>query len=369
MAADSVARSLLCGVRSMWKLHRYYLRELTATLLLTFAVLFGVVLLSTLNRGIDRAQGFGLVAAVKVTFYWAADTLPHLFAMSLLFATVLTFARASQEREITAIRSAGLSPRVAMAPAMLLGVGLSLVGGWAQHYALPWVHYQKYHVITAAVRNVLLQTGLANDKLQFGSFVMTWDRQREDRTWEGVTIKIGEGHDVEKLTSGIWIADTASLVMLANQEELELTLTNPRQPTSNVAFERVVTTMNIRTISESGRRYESDRDLSSDHLLAEVERGQNDNPNGARFTVHRRSCFALMPFLFAPIGFCIGVLARERGRVLALVFAMVPLAIYYITDVCAARLVRDVDWPPIAWLPAAVLIALGVPFCWRLLRL
>ena len=27
---------------------------------------------------------------------------------------------------------------------------------------------------------------------------------------------------------------------------------------------------------------------------------------------------SLMPFLLAPIGFCIGVLSRERGRVLAL---------------------------------------------------
>ena len=84
--------------------------------------LFGIVLAATVYRGIDRAQGGGLLDAALITFFWAADTLPHLLAMSLLIATVLTFARASQDREITALRAAGISPRVPVVAAMLVGI-------------------------------------------------------------------------------------------------------------------------------------------------------------------------------------------------------------------------------------------------------
>ncbi len=357
----------------MWKLHRYYLKELSASAALTFVVLFGVVLLSTVNRGLDRAQGFGLIAATRVMMFWAVDTLPHLMSMSLLFATVLAYARASQDREITAIRSAGLSPRVAMAPALLVGIAFSLVGGWAQHYMIPWVHYEKYHVITEELRNVMVNTGWTDDKLQFkDKFVMTWDHQDENRDWHNVYLKVGENADIS-LGSGIYHARKASLSIQREKDEIELRLFDLRQPGDMSAepthFNMFAVNVNLRSISEQSRRTESDKDLSSDHLLAEVDRGQHDNPNGARYTVHRRSCFSLMPFLFAPIGFCIGVLARDRGRVLALVFAMVPLGIFYICDAIGAKLVRVIDWPPVGWLPAAVITLIGAPFCWRLLRL
>ena len=45
----------------MWKIHRYYLKELTTNSVVTFLVLFGIVLTATVYRGIDRAQGGDLI--------------------------------------------------------------------------------------------------------------------------------------------------------------------------------------------------------------------------------------------------------------------------------------------------------------------
>ena len=78
--------------------------------------------------------------------------------------------------------------------------------------------------------------------------------------------------------------------------------------------------------------------------------------------------FPLMPFLLAPIGFCIGVLSRERGRVLALSFCMIPLALVYVSDFLGESALRVMPWTFMGWLPAMVILILGVPFCWRLLR-
>ena len=52
----------------------------------------------------------------------------------------------------------------------------------------------------------------------------------------------------------------------------------------------------------------------------------------------------------------------------ALLFAMVPMLLFYGCVLATESLTKVVDWAPIAWLPAAVIAALGIPFCWRLLR-
>ena len=151
----------------MWKIHRFYLRELLGAVLLTFTVLFGIVLIATIYRGIDRAQGGSLLSAVLITFFYAADTFPHLLALSLLFSSVLVFARASQDREITAMRAAGISPRVPLVAALIVGVMLSVVGSFALHYLIPYAHYYKYRVVAEVTRQLIVNTGMSGDKISF----------------------------------------------------------------------------------------------------------------------------------------------------------------------------------------------------------
>ena len=124
----------------------------------------------------------------------------------------------------------------------------------------------------------------------------------------------------------------------------------------------------IQILKGRGDRTAGDRDLRSDSLLSEVYRGVHSDPLAARYTVHRRACFALMPFLLAPIGFCIGVFSRERGRMLALSFCMIPLALVYLSDFLGESALRYYPHSLLGWLPAAVMVLAGAPFCWRLLR-
>lgn len=366
----SASRDLeLCGAGPMWKLHRYYLKEVVVCATITLTVLFGIVLVSLVYRGISRAEGFSLLDAAKITFYWTADTLMHLLPISLLFATVLTYARASQDREITAIRGAGVSPRVAMVPALLVGILFSLVASWALHWMVPRAHYMKYRVVADGVRNVLLRTGMLGDRLSYGGLTMTWERKDEQGNWRDVIIQVDRDRpETGVLTEGTYLVDSAS-VEIEDDERLVLVLHGAREATGGTQLqENTRISINMREISESQRREEDEKDMSSDQLLAEVYRGVHRRPGAARYYVAQRTCFALLPCLLAPIGFAIGVYARDRGRVLALVFAMVPIVLFYLGDFVGAKLVRATDWAGFAFLPAAILAGLGLPFCWRLLR-
>ena len=95
----------------MWRLHRYYLKELAVNAFITFTVMFAVVLISLVYRGIQRSQGGGLLDAALITLFFALDALPHLLTIAFLLATVMTFTRAAQDRELIAVRAAGISPR------------------------------------------------------------------------------------------------------------------------------------------------------------------------------------------------------------------------------------------------------------------
>lgn len=360
----------------MWKLHRYYLKELAAVSAITFLVLFSIVLISLVARGIQRAQGGGLFDAALIMLFWAMDAFPHLLPIAFLLATVLVFARAVQDRELVAIRSAGISPRVPMNAAVLLGIVLTVVGSLCMHYVIPDVHFRKYRIVAEVFRSVIQNLKLGGDRIPLldTGFVLTFRQRGEFGEFRDCTLYVPEGRRLApQLQSPILFVDqVAILVPEAGGDELTIRLQGIRDPLDDPSSNQVVGEVSIalplHDIVDKDRRTERDEDLGSDQLLAEVLRGVHPEPTAAWYTLLRRSCFALLPLLLAPLGFCIATFARDRGRVVALLFALLPLAVFYGSDVAGAKVLVATDQPLAGLLPALSLSLLGVPFCWRELR-
>ena len=354
----------------MWKLHRYYLKELVVNAGITFLVLFAVVLVSLIARGIQRAQGGGLWDAALITLFWALDSFPHLLTIAFLIATVLTFTRASQDRELIAIRAAGISPRVPMTAAVLVGIGLSVIGSLALHYVIPDVHFRKYRVIAEVVRNAFVNLKLGSDRIKVleTGYVMTF-RQREGYEYFDCTLYCPADRVLKDLESPILHVDKIAIPPIDEGDEtLSIYLTGIRDPIGGTEGGELPISLSLHDLINRERRDDSNDDVRSDQLLAEVLRGVHRAPHEALYTLFRRCCFALMPALLAPIGFCIAEFARERGRMVALVLALIPLATFYLGEVLGARLLVTTKNPWCGWLPAVLLLAAGVPLCWRQLR-
>lgn len=354
----------------MWKLHRYYLKELAINAGITFLVLFAVVLVSMVPRVIQRLQGGGLYDAALMTLFFALDSFPHLLTIAFLIATVLTFARAAQDRELTAIRAAGISPRVPMTAALLAGIVLSVAGSLANHYVIPEVHYRKYRVIAEVFRNVVMNLKLGSDRIKIPNRdeVLTF-RQQEGTDYVDCTIYCPPGKSIAGMTSSIVKVDRVSIPPIGeNSDDIVIELQGLRDPINNTPKGTVRLALDLRLIADKDRRPDQNEDMQSDHLLAEVLRGVHPQPHEAIYALFRRCCFALMPALLAPIGFCLAEMTRERGRVLALVLALVPLAAFYFGDAMGARILFVTRNPWSAWLPAVLLLAIGAPLCWRQLR-
>lgn len=363
----------------MWRLHRYYLRELLIHASITFAVLFAIVVISLVARGIQKAEGGGLLDAAVITMLWALDAFPHLLPISFLLATVTTFARAGQDREITAIRAAGVSPRVPMMASVLVGLGLSVVGSLTLHYVLPEVHYRKYRVIVEVLRNTIVSMGLgsSDDRVSIPGtdLALTYGRREGADQSEEVVLRDcwlylpdGRARDLGFVSPIVHVDKVWIPLPKEEDTSLRIVLQDGRDPLTNTRFDTLEPRFPLRAIGEGARRDERDDDMGSSQLLSEVLRGQHERPNGARYTLFRRTCFAILPLLLGPIGFCLALAAQNRGRAVAMLFALAPIGVFYVGDVLGGKLLRATDEPMFGWLPAAMLITLGAPFCWRELR-
>lgn len=351
----------------MWRLHRYYLKELAINAAITFLVLFAVMLVSLVYRGLQSAQGGQLEDAAMITFLYAADSVQHLLTISFLLATVMTYTRAAQDRELTAIRAAGLSPLVPMLPAVLVGILLAVVGSLSVHYLIPEVHYWKYRVIPTVMRNMFMNLKLGSDRLRvpgtpyvvtFGSHVRNEYRDCVVYTPRGL-----EGTSpifrVDRITTADLDSDAADWVVV---------LDGVRDPFGNIASGQIRLGVPKDQIGNRDRRNDTDADLTSDQLLAEVLRGVRQDQYLPIYTLFRRCCFALMPVLLAPIGYCLAELGRLRGRVFTLALSLLPLVAFYVGEVAGMRLLAKTHNPWVAWMPALLLSLFGVPLCWRQLR-
>jgi lipopolysaccharide export system permease protein len=117
----------------MRTLHRYLLREVLATLVLTVGVFTAVLLmgnamkevLALVVRGQASLMGVGKAFVLLIPFV-ISFSLP----MGLLTAMLLVFGRFSADQELTAARAGGISLVSLVAPVLLLAVGFSGLNAW-----------------------------------------------------------------------------------------------------------------------------------------------------------------------------------------------------------------------------------------------
>ncbi|MEO0480505.1 MAG: LptF/LptG family permease [Planctomycetota bacterium] len=356
----------------MWRIYRYYTREVIVNTALTFTVLFGIVLIASVSRGIRRAEGFGLIDAAKVTLLWAADSLTHLLPIALLFGSVLTFARASQARELIAFQAAGVNTRVPMRAALVVGCLGSLLTFWVLHWEIPKTHFWKTRIITENIRAVLLQSNVNGDSVRQDSMVLTWDGRSEDGAFEDLVLFVVEPlpelQQLQIAKEGIFLANSVRVSAIDEGATLSVEFENLHDPINGVALANPILRQDLESIASRARRLEGAEDLSSDQLICEVLRDIHPEPLEARFQVNRRSAFSLLPLLLAPIGFCIGHLSRDRGRVVALALAGVPLGIFYASDFIGAKLTFATQNPIFGWSSVIGLGLASSPLMWRVFR-
>jgi len=157
----------------MRTLRNYILRESVMPFLLSLAVMTSAFLLGNLirlaNMVINKGVSLGLVG--KVFLYYIPFFLTYTLPISSLVAVILTFSRFSADNEILAIRANGIHLRRLLAPALVIGIILSLFAIILNIQVIPYA-YQKQ-------RELLKEMGTKNPTalLEAGTFISDFKDQ------------------------------------------------------------------------------------------------------------------------------------------------------------------------------------------------
>src|SRR6056300_1534176 len=95
----------------MRRLYKFSIRSFIGPFLATFVIAMVILVMQFLWKYVDDLMGKGLSAAVvmELMFYVSAGLIPLALPLSILLSSIMTFGNLSENNELTALKSSGLS--------------------------------------------------------------------------------------------------------------------------------------------------------------------------------------------------------------------------------------------------------------------
>lgn len=125
----------------MLLIHRYIMWELLRIFLLALVGLSSIVVMAGIVQETAQ-QGLGPEHILMLIPMLLPSTLPYTVPATMLFTVAVVYGRLAADNEITALKAAGIPIRVAIWPALLLSLMVS-VGIFALHYEyIPHTHHR-----------------------------------------------------------------------------------------------------------------------------------------------------------------------------------------------------------------------------------
>jgi lipopolysaccharide export system permease protein len=145
-------------------LQRYVLRELVGPFVAATAVLLSLFYAMVLVRGVEFLLGSAATPADWLMLGGAMlpMLLPQVLPISFLLGVMIGFARLGEDGELTAFSAIGISPRQLVRPALILGLGVSVLLAVTVFVWKPWGIAQMRQTAREVIeRNILgdLQPG------------------------------------------------------------------------------------------------------------------------------------------------------------------------------------------------------------------
>ncbi len=125
-------------------LTRYILKEIFLPFVFSLLVIVFILFVNFLLRVIDRflGRGLDLLTILEYLFLNLAWIVALATPMAVLIATLMTFGRMSEDNEITAMRSSGISFLTIIQPALLFGLIVSIGLVYFNNFILPEMNFR-----------------------------------------------------------------------------------------------------------------------------------------------------------------------------------------------------------------------------------
>lgn len=347
-------------------LDRYIFRELLSPFLISLGALCFVMLTKELLRLVELlvTKGVAFLSVLKVF----AHLLPSFLVLTLpiagIIASITAFGRLSFDKELVAMRAAGLSLVRLSHPVFvfaLLVFGLTLtLSQWGQ----PWSNVNLKKVALNLLRDELvleLERGVFNEAVPKMVIYVPDTQAGQDPT--GIFVSDDRNPDDPRV-----IVAQQYFVMTdpkSNQVALRLVdgVIHSRpdnvEQYSKVSFSTYDLKMNF-----NENLYGSDERSSVETILAKLDQsGWKDTAALRRLMEHYKDlAFPTASLVFCILGVPVGIVSKRSGRMGGFAVGVLVVVIYYVLNVACEFLVTTLIIPPFAgaWLPNALFLVATV---------
>lgn len=357
-------------------LDRYIFAELLAPFLISLAALCFVMLTKELLRLVELlvSKGVGFWAVTKVFLYLLPSFLVLTLPIAGIIASITAFSRLSYDKELVAMRAAGLSLLRLSRPVLIfscLVFGLTLVlSQWGQ----PWTSVSMKKLALNLLREEItfaLDKGVFNEPVPK---MVVYVSDSEDGDGTGGIFIADERNpaDLRIIVAGdhALLADTGSnqvgLRLLDGSIHSRLSEVDQYQEVSFSTYDLRVNLDQSLYASSEGER------PTLEAILAKLDQ-TNWQDTGAlrRLMEHYKDlAFPTASLIFGMLGVPVGIVSKRSGRIGGFAVGVMIVIAYYILNVLCEFLVTTWILPPFAgaWLPNAMFMAIGLGLFYRVSR-
>lgn len=356
-------------------LDRYIFAELLTPFLISLTALCFVMLTKELLRLVELmvSKGVGLWAVTNVFLHLLPSFLVLTLPIAGIIASITAFSRLSYDKELVAMRAAGLSLLRLSRPVLvfsLLVFGLTLVlSQWGQ----PWTSVSMKKLALNLLRDQItfaLDKGVFNEPVP-KMVVYVSDSEEKDAKG-GIFIADERNPNDSRIivaSNHVMLGDAGSsqigLRLLEGSIHSRLTEVGQYQEVDFSTYDLKV------TLDQS--LYASSEERPTREAILEKLQQTNWTDTGAlrRLMEHYKDlAFPTASLIFGMLGVPIGIVSKRSGRIGGFAVGVMIVIAYYILNVLCEFMVTTLILPPFAgaWLPNILFLAVGVGLFYRVSR-
>jgi len=339
-------------------LDRYIFAELLSPFSLSLGTLCFVMLTKELLRLVELlvSKGVGLLAVLKVF----AHLLPSFLVLTLpiagIIASITAFGRLSLDKELVAMRAAGLSLLRLTQPVLLFALLVFVLTLWLAQWGQPWSSVNLKKVALNLLRDQLVLA------LERGSF---------NEPIPKMTIYVSD-KGAESSAGGIFISDERNpddpRIIIARQYQVLIDGANDQvalrlqdgvihsKPDEIDQYQLASFSSYDLKLSLNQSGYGSTEDRPTyDQLVARLNQSQWRDPSALRrmMEYYKDLAFPTASLILCILGVPVGIVSKRSGRIGGFAVGVLVIIVYYMLNVACEFLVTTTRISPFigAWLP------------------
>jgi len=361
-------------------LSRYVFREILTSSFLATALATFVIFLQGIGKLFELLVHSAKGPAVLELF---ALALPPILLLSMPFGVLVGIlvglGRLSSDNEMIAMRSAGVSTRIVVAPVLSFAFVAMLLSGacavWLNPLAIR-AEYRILNTVAAAQLTADVEPRVFEDQFTNDNTVLYVDDVKSENgpvaVWTGVFIADltppGERKTgVKDAQPGprVTVAREALVVPDVKNNRLQLTLRDMgvhASPYHEIAPSGATVLQAEPTKQQKAKPYS---EMLTKELLAFIRRTPKSTQDGtdSRIELHRRFALPVACFMLAIVGIPLGASSRKGGRSAGYVWAIfLAFFCYYLSYITLTSLARShsLSVELASWLPNAGFLVVGI---------